>query len=504
VQVLANIVNANPGLTGDLLPLLAPAVGAGAGAGIGANPGLIVEALSALNPAIVANALNAHPEITEELSRLMPPSLAPYIASGVSANPAFLGELLKNLNPAPVAAALGAHTGLVFDLVSQLPPSVVAPMIRGSNRNPDFLASVLSHLEAGPVAGALNDNPAFLETLLSGLMGSLGTASAQGMTDNWLAGRNFLSALVGALNPAVIAGAVNANPAFLEGFLANSSSLTAEYLARGINQNVVDHPFGQDLLSVLITNISPAAAAALAAGINQNVAANPADNLLTGLLANTNGSAGVAIATGLNNNPAFVRVLVENITPATAIAAAQGINFSCQRAQTGTAEHPAAYYQFLRGLLANLGSVVAEESARGLTANPNKEALIAALVNNLNAGVVAPLIAAALDANAASQTMLQAVMGELDATTGHTIALALNANPDMTSWMLEALDAGVVADLLNDNSAFLSGLISNLDGVRNSDGDKRGIQHAPRFLFHREAALFGQHEWWRSRERLER
>ena len=95
---------------------------------------------------------------------------------------------------------------------------------------------------------------------------------------------------------------------------------------------MASNPFGQDLLSVVITNISPAAAGALAQGINQNVAVDPTNNLLTGLLGNTDGNAGVAMAVGLNNNPAFIRELIENITAPTAIAIAQGINLSCQRA----------------------------------------------------------------------------------------------------------------------------------------------------------------------------
>ena len=258
---------------------------------------------------------------------------------------------------------------------------------------------------------------------------------------------------------------MNANPAFLEGFLANTSSLTAEYLARGINANVINHAFGQDLLSVLITNISPAAAAALASGVNQNVAANPADNLLTGLLANTNGQAGIAIATGLNNNPSFVRVLVENVTAPTAIAAANGINLSCQRAQTGTAEHPAEYYQFLRKLLANLGPAVAQASSEGLVNNPELQPLISAMINSLNAAAVAPVIAAGLNGNPAVGNMIPDLLKTLDATTAHTIALALNANPSMTSLLLKELKPAFVAGLLKDNSLFLSGLISNLDGA---------------------------------------
>ncbi|RJP26051.1 MAG: hypothetical protein C4536_16470 [Actinobacteria bacterium] len=464
--VLAQVLNANPDMSGKLIPLLSPAVGAGLGAGVGDNPGLLIEALNALNPAILTNAMNAHPEISEELSRLMPASLGSYAGAGLrDQDPAFIGELLANLNPAPLAAALGTHTGLVYDLVSGISPTVVRSMMLGSNRNPDFLSGLLSHLSGATVAGALNANPAFLQTLLSDLGGPLGTASAQGLTDNYLAGRDFLPSLISALNPAVVATAVNANGPFLTGFLTNASSTTAYYLALGINQNVATHPLGQDMLSVLIANISTSAAASLAQGINQNVAVNPTDNLLTGLLANTSGPSGVAIAAGLNSNPALVRELAKNINYETGLAAAQGINLSCERAQTGTVEHPAAYYQFLRNLLANLGPAVALASAQGLDANPDRDPLVLALVTNLDAAWVGPVAASAVNSNAAVQAMIPTIVNLLDAQTGITMAQAMNANPNMTDWMLKALDAGVVADLLNNNPAFLGGLVSNLDGA---------------------------------------
>ena len=166
-------------------------------------------------------------------------------------------------------------------------PRVVAPMIRGSNRNPAFLSSLISHLSSVTLAGALNENPAFVKSLLTNLGGSLGTASAQGM------GKDFLSALIGALNPAVIAGAVNANPSFLSDFLAATDPLVAQFLAEGINLNVVDgagNLKANNLLTVLLANVSGDAARALADGINQNVAAHgTTDNFLTALLANTCG-----------------------------------------------------------------------------------------------------------------------------------------------------------------------------------------------------------------------
>jgi hypothetical protein len=458
VQVLANVINANPDMTADLMPLLDPSVGAGLAAGISSNPALLVEMLNALNPAIVVNALNAHPEITEELSRLMPASLGKDIAKGLGQNPAFIGELLKHLDPAPIAAALASNTGLIYDLITGIKPSLVRPMIEGSNQNPDFLAALIGALNPAAVAGALNANPDFVKTLLTDLGGPLGAAQARGLRDNWLRGNDFLPALISALDPAVVAGAVNANPDFLKGFLGATSPSAARYIAEGINLNVATHPFGQDLLSALITNISPAAAATLAQGVNANVAANPTDNLLTGLLANTSGPAGVAIAIGLNNNPAFIRVLVENVSPDTAIAAAQGINLSCQKAASDSD------YAFLRSMLANLGPGAALAGAEGLDNNPQKEALLTAIINNLNAGAVAPLIAAGVNSNAAAQSMIPAVMQQLSPATAQTMALAMNANPEMTSWLLQELEPSTVTGLLFDNSDVIIDLIGNMDG----------------------------------------
>jgi hypothetical protein len=464
VEVLAEVANANPQMTSDLMPLLSPAAGAGMAGGINSNPALIVEALNALNPAIVANALNAHPEISEKLSSLMPPSLGQPIAQGLSGNPAFLGELLKNLDAAPIAAALSAHTDFIYNLLSQISPSVTAAMVRGSNRNPAFLASVISNLDPNTVAGALNKatesiNPTFMTDLLANLGGAMGEAISQGTTENWMAGKNFLEAVIRYLNPAVIAGAVNANPGFLKGFLAATSPTTAMYLARGINANVDKQPMGQDLLSVLIANVSEDAAVAMAQGINQNVSQNGvADNFLTGMLANTSGPVGVAIANGLNSNPGFIQSVVANISPDTAEAAAKAINLSCQKAKANPK------YAFLRKLLANLGPEAAAQSAKGLEANSEIEPLVSNLLIKLNGPLVAEDLVAGLNANASSKHLIKGVLANLNATTGVTIAIALNANQKMTEWMLGALDPKGIADLLKDNTPFLSSLISNLDG----------------------------------------
>jgi hypothetical protein len=443
---------------GDLMPLLDPSLGKAIASGIHSNTALIVETLNALNPAILASALNAHPEVAEELSRKLPPSLAVPVAQGLSLNPGFLGKLMESLDPRPVAAALGAHTDLVKELLGGISPNVARAMTEGSNLNPQFLASLISHLDARTVAGALNANPSFLKTLLRDLSGEMGKASALGLKDNWLAGRDFLAHLVAALDPDVIAAAVNENPGFLRDFLANTSAEAGMYVAQGINLNVTRYPLGRDLLSSVIANISEDAAAALAEGINRNVEGSPTDNLLVGLLANSNGDAGAAIARGINQNTAFVKVIAERISPTAALAVAQGINLSCQRAKTDP------NYRFLRNLLAQLGPAAAVASAQGLDTNPQRDALVAALLHNLNAAVVGPMLSAALNANAASQTMIQSLVAQLNPDTAQTIALALNANPDMTHWMLGALDPHVVADLLNGNPSFLSNLISNLDG----------------------------------------
>ena len=60
--------------------------------------------------------------------------------------------------------------------------------------------------------------------------------------------------------------------------------------------------------------------------------------------------------------------------------------------------------------------------------------------------------------------MLPGLLGNLDTTTAHTIALALNANPDVTDLLLQELDPAFVVGILERNQDFLVGLISNLDG----------------------------------------
>jgi hypothetical protein len=153
-------------------------------------------------------------------------------------------------------------------------------------------------------------------------------------------------------------------------------------------------------------------------------------------------------------------VLVENVSTDTAIAAANGINLSCERAASDSD------YAFLRGLLANLGSGPALEGAKGLADNPQIQPLVTALILNLNASAVAPLIASGVNENASMQAMIPALMGELNPTTAQTIAMAMNANPEMTSYLLQDLDPSTVTAVLSnkDNQDAIIGLISHMDG----------------------------------------
>ena len=316
---------------------------------------------------------------------------------------------------------LDTSTGKLNSLVGNLSSQVVSAAVRGMNRNPAFLAGLLAYLDPVTVSGALNENPDFLRDLIQGRSGSLGEAAAEGLRENWLTGMDFLPSLIAALDPAVIAAVINANPDFLAGMISNTSSGVARKIAEGINENVTFHPFGQDLVSALITNISPLASQALAQGINENVAGNVGDNLLTALLADVSDQVGTATAVGLNNNPAFVRILVENISADTAVALAQGINSSCRKAHTDPA------HRFLRNLLANTSTTVANALAQGLDHNPQKEALITVLIDSLDASLVAPVITAGINSNAAGQTMIQEILSQLDAGTAQSTALALNA-----------------------------------------------------------------------------
>jgi len=55
-------------------------------------------------------------------------------------------------------------------------------------------------------------------------------------------------------------------------------------------------------------------------------------------------------------------------------------------------------------------------------------------------------------------------MEKLDATTALSIAMAMKANPDMTSWLLQELDPSTLTSLLFDNPDVIIGLVSSLDG----------------------------------------
>ncbi len=94
------------------------------------------------------------------------------------------------------------------------------------------------------------------------------------------------------------------------------------------------------------------------------------------------------------------------------------------------------------------------------------------------------VIAAGLNDNTAAKTILQAAVGQLNATTAATIAQAMNNNPGLMEGMLDpvdGLDAGVLAEAVNTNGPFLTGLISNLDGsvIANALNAEAGIHSKP-------------------------
>ncbi len=482
--VLANALNRNA----DMVVTMTTLIDQGLIIRIINQSSLIGASMDYMNPQAVAGALNASTAFINQLVSLLDENLIkelidssmaraqeisekldPQFMGGLMSNQAMLSRIMAALNNptdlAKLAVILNSPEAKSFveQVIANLDENAGYGM--GAGLNPDFLRTLLDHLDGEKLAQALNAHPNFLAQLLVNLNGATGRAMAEGTNLN---ANNFLGRLIARLEPAVVAYLVNHNADFIAAVVKNTTTNTAAQVAEGINANVAAHPGGGDLLSVVIANITPEVATTLAQALNENVAPGGIynnQNLLLGLLPNMNGASGARIGLGLSDNPDFLKTLIQNISADTATALADAINLDC--AEYDPANPATKENVLLIGLLSTLKPSVAIASAQGMNDNV---ALVAAVINNLSTdtAVKVALVLNALPVGPAGNPFINGLMGALDANTAAVIAQGMNNKPELADAMIKELNDGpglaMIANAINNNSAFLAGLISNLNG----------------------------------------
>ncbi len=97
------------------------------------------------------------------------------------------------------------------DAVSQILEYLNIDYVKHMALNVDFMTSVVGLLDPAIIAGASNANAAFLTSLISAIPANVGTAAAEGLNHN----AAFINAMVAGSDPVVLAGVVNQSTTFL-------------------------------------------------------------------------------------------------------------------------------------------------------------------------------------------------------------------------------------------------------------------------------------------------
>ncbi len=359
------------------------------------------------------------------------------MAAGLNANPAFLNALVNNLDSNVILDILDQTGTFMTGIAASLMPETAGAIAAGLNANAAFLARIIQDLDPALLVNALNAHPSVTRDLTA-LLGTTNPASqnmAAGIAGGINNAQGFLTTLIANLDPVVLANALDVNPNFLRDVLAGINANVARAIAGALNTTS-----GHNFLIALVADLTDAAGAAMAQGMNLNNVLMPAlignldpnvarvaaqalglnPGLITKVVENLDGNAGLSMATAANQaaqtNPDFMRILIQNLSPATAQALAQGLNANAT-ANPG----------FLTNLLSNLNADTGKAAGLGL--------------NGMAVGSPSPLY--------------------------------------VTMVGIQAHTAQAIANALNNNGAFLTGLIGNLNAPALAVAINMGIDGAP-------------------------
>jgi hypothetical protein len=468
--------------------------------------------LPLIDTAAIAGALGENADFVTQLIPLLDPALAAITNEALEGNPELVKALLANLDGAGIASALAQAPSFLRGLVRNISTDLVAAAIRGSDDNPDLLINILNTEGLAPsVADALDLSGTFMPTLLAMLPPSVAQAAAQGMNAN----PAMLDAVLGTADPQVLAGVLNsgAADALIAGLIPLLDNGIAQAVALGVNADAAQ-PVAQSMIKSLIINsdaqviadalnnnadfvvgllgdLNAAVAGAIADGMN----ANP--GMARNVSRYLDGNTGTRIAEALSANPDIIEPLVSNLNPQVGLAIAEGLNDNTS--------------DFNQQLMANLSNAVAQEVAAGLN---NNTQLVTTLLANLDGdtgeevalglnentvlgndfletmvGATTPDTAQAM-ANAMNtppynmDTFLSVLIQNLDAATAVDVAQGINANiaadptDNLVTNILSNLNGQQAAQQLNNNEAFLTTLVANLDGAALANALNRALDPA--------------------------
>jgi hypothetical protein len=474
--IMAGILNNNGAWVGDLISNL--------------NTSMVVDVVDNLDPAwtsqlftslnnattlgVIGNIANS-PQFTAFVDALIG-YLDPAIMAGIlNNNGAWVGDLISNLN-----------TSMVVDVVDNLDPAWTSQLFTSLNNattlgptchrqhrqlapvhrlrgRPDRLPRSGHHGRHPQQQRRLGRRPHLQPEHLHGggrsrqpgsawtsqLFTSLNNATTLGVIGNIANSPQFtafVDALIGYLDPAIMAGILNNNGAWVGDLISNlNTSMVVDVVDNldpawtsqlftslnnattlGVIGNIANDPATTSFITALLPELD---AAALAGVVNANSALGAGNTLIENLVGNLDSNTAAATARGVNSNLPFVEDLLANLDPS---IVAQAIN---------------ANGAFVSGLMQNLNPTVL---ANAINANG---AFVTSLVGALDANV----IAAVVNSNG---TFLNALIGALNPSV---IADAINANQAFVTNLVGALNPQVLANAINANGTFIQNLIGFLD-----------------------------------------
>ncbi len=316
-----------------------------------------------------------------------------------------LSGLVSGMDPKAVAQAINENPGFLAGLIEELSdPEDLEATAQAINQNPDFLGYLLQYLDPQVIAGVINGHGEFL----SRLVGKLDPAAlAKAVNSN----PDFNVKMMKYLDPQVIAGVINRNGAWLTGLLPY---LDTAVLAAAMNAN-------PDFTVRLVSFLDPYV---IASAINAN------GGFLTSLLALLDPA---AMTQGINQNPRFLSGLIGSLD-ASVLAGALNAN-----------------PQFMVGMMARM-------DARNLVSALNQNQDFIFQVTNY----MDPVTAGAIASDQAFLTRMLSLINPAP------IAAAINANPNFLKTMMAHTSADAIARILSDNGYALSRVAEyiNLDYLK--------------------------------------
>lgn len=402
--MLGRVITQNPQSTNDLLKYLDPRVVANI---VNLNGAFINDFISYPSPVVLADVVNDNEPFITAFMRYADPKT---IALMVNKNAPFLSLLVNRLDPGVLARAINANGNFVMYAMANSDPTAMATAV---NSNGDFISRLLGHLSVDVLADVLNASVGVAE--------SMPRSSDPGVIADVLDNQGFMLRVIGAINPVAVAGALNANGAFLTGLVANMDpAQDAQGLAAALET-------GPDAVQETLQSFNLDVIAG---------AANNSGTFLQEMMSKTNPEVTAKI---VSENIPFITSLIGEVDPRVVAAAING-NQSF--------------------LAAVLGQGNPEGTARVINAVINaNQGWVSGLLGNLDART----LAAALNMSPDRTSKMLSVLSP------GAVASILNRNEKFLTDLISFLKPEVLLKADETNATFMKGLMDNLSGAKIAD-----------------------------------